>query len=113
MQTLYTVTTVDADTAPQTAGIAAAQKILAQHFDQTRALFIYITWFLTEVIRYVETDAHQKASKHLPTSQDLNVNTKIAGNEVLWNMLEDPALKENFATQKPELTTDKERLRRI
>jgi N utilization substance protein B len=113
MQTLYTVTTVDAETAPQTAGIAAAQKILAQHFDQTRALFIYITWFLTEVIRYVETDAHQKASKHLPTSQDLNVNTKIAGNEVLWNMLEDPALKEQFATQKPELSTDKDLLRRI
>jgi len=113
MQTIYTVTTLETDTDPKKAGNSESQKILAQHFDQIRSLFVYITWFLTEVIRYAETDAHLKASKHLPTSKDLNVNTKIAGNEVLWNMLEDPALKEQFASQKPELIADKDLLRRI
>ncbi len=98
MQTLYTLSTLENEVKP-----GEPQKLLQQHFDQTRSLLIYLTWFLTEVIRYAETDAHQKASKHLPTTNDLNVNTKIAGNELLWKMLGDPALKDQFAIQKPEL----------
>jgi N utilization substance protein B len=108
MQTIYTVTTLETEVKP-----GEPQKILQQHFDQTRSLLIYLTWFLTEVSRYAETDAHQKASKHLPSEQDLNINTKIAGNEVLWKMLDDPALKEQFASEKPALKSDKELLRKI
>ncbi len=108
MQALYTVTTLETEVKP-----GEPQKILQQHFDQTRALFVYLIWFLTEVSRYAETDSHKKASKHLPTASDLNVNTKIAGNELLWKMLEDPLLQEQFAKLKPELTTDKELLRKI
>ncbi len=106
MQTLYTLSTFENEETSPPSGQAGAdpQRLLQQHFDQTRSLLIYLTWFLTEVIRYAETDAHQKASKHLPTTEDLNVNTKIAGNELLWKMLSDPALKEQFAIQKPELT---------
>ncbi len=108
MQTIYTVTTLETEVKP-----GEPQKILQQHFDQTRSLLIYLTWFLTEISRYAETDAHQKASKHLPSEQDLNINTKIAGNEVLWKMLDDPALKEQFAVEKPALKSDKELLRKI
>lgn len=108
MQTIYTVTTLETEVKP-----GEPQKILQQHFDQTRSLLIYLTWFLTEVSRYAETDAHQKASKHLPSEQDLNINTKIAGNEVLWKMLDDPALKEQFTAEKPALKSDKELLRKI
>lgn len=108
MQTVYTVTAQEKEVKP-----GEAQKILQDHFDQTRSLLVYLTWFLTEVTRYAETDAHQKASKHLPTAEDLNVNTKIAGNEVLWKMLDDPALKEQFNKEKPETYTDKELIRKI
>jgi N utilization substance protein B len=72
-----------------------------------------MTWFIAEICRYAEADAHRKASKHLPTTNDLNVNTKIAGNEVLWKMLEDPALKEQFNQLKPQLQSDPDLLRRI
>ena len=89
------------------------KKILQQHFDQSRSLLVYLTWLVTEISRYAETDAHQRASKHLPTQDDLHVNTKIAGNELLWKMLEDPALKEQFASEKPELIADKEIIRKI
>jgi N utilization substance protein B len=108
MQTLYTITTLETKVTP-----GDSQKILQQHFDETRSLLIYLTWFLTEVSRYAETDSHKKASKHLPTASDLNVNIKISGNEVLWKMLDDPALKEQIAVLKPELSTDKELLRKI
>lgn len=107
MQAVYTTTTLETAVKP-----GEPLNILKQHFEQTRSLLIYLTWFLTEVARYAETDAHQKASKHLPTEQDLNVNTKIAGNEVLWKMLEDAALQEQFKKEKPELKADTELIRK-
>lgn len=108
MQTIYTVTTLE-----QEVKTDEPQKILQQHFDQTRSLFVYLIYFLTETARYAEADAHHKASKHLPTDADLHINTKIAGNETLWKMLNDAALKEQFTRQKPELICDKELLRKI
>jgi N utilization substance protein B len=98
MQTLYTMVTLENES-----GASDPQKLLQQHFDQVRSLFVYLTYFLTEVARYAETYAHKQASKHLPTADDLNINVKIAGNEVLWKLLEDPALKEQFNIEKPHL----------
>jgi N utilization substance protein B len=108
MQTIYTVTTLEKETKPR-----ESQKILQQHFDQTRSLFVYLIYFLTETARYAETDAWQRGSKHLPTKEDLHVNTKIAANEVLLKMLNDAALKEQFAQQQPEQLCDRELLRKI
>ena len=106
MQTIYTTNTLEAT------GIDP-QKILQQHFNQTRSLLVYLIYFLSETARYAETDAHQRASKHLPSADDLNVNTKIAGNEVLLKMYEDASLQEQFKKLKPELMADKELLRKI
>ena len=108
MQTLYTIDTIDGLLKP-----GEPQKILQQHFNQTRSILVYLTWFLTEIARYAETEAHKRASKHLPTAEDLNVNTKIAGNEVLWKMLEDVALKEQFEKEKPHLKGDTDMIRKI
>jgi N utilization substance protein B len=108
MQALYTVTTLENEIIP-----GEPQKILQQHFDQTRSLFIYLIYFLTEVARYAETDAHHRAGKHLPNASDLNVNIRITGNATLLKILQDPALKEQFAKEKPELIIDKELLRKI
>ena len=77
MQTLYNMATVDSEGKP-----GEPQKILQNHFDQTRQLFVHLTYFLTEVSRYAETDAHQRAGKHLPSYEDLHVNTKLAGNKI-------------------------------
>lgn len=108
MQTLYTMVTWENEKKPP-----EPQKLLQQHFDQVRSLFVYLIYFLTEVTRYAETYAHQRASKHLPTAEDLHINTKLAGNEVLWKMLEDPALKEQFASEKPQLSSSSELVRKI
>lgn len=108
MQTLYTLSTLETDTKP-----GDPQKILQQHFDQTRSLLVYLLYFLSEIARYAEKDSHNRAGKHLPNAADLNVNVKIAGNELLWKMLEDPALKEQFVIEKTELKIDTELLRKI
>lgn len=108
MQTIYTVSTLETEIKS-----SEAQKILQKNLDQSRALLVYLIFFLTEVVRYAEKDAHLKASKHLPTAEDLTTNTKIAGNELLWKVLEDPALKEQFSIDKPALHTDNDLIKKI
>ncbi|MET0635037.1 MAG: transcription antitermination factor NusB [Chitinophagaceae bacterium] len=108
MQTLYTMDSLENMTKP-----GEPQKILQNHFNQTRGLLVYLTWFLIQVARQVEKEAHKRASKHLPSVEDLNVNIKIAGNELLWKMMEDPELVDQFAKEKPEHKSDPDLIRRI
>lgn len=88
MQTLYTIDSVSGDTGP-----GEPEGILTKKIEQSRQLFTYLIYFITEVARFAETDARQKAGKHLPSASDLTINTKIAGNELLWKIVEDPTFK--------------------
>ncbi len=108
MQVIYTVTSFEKDVKP-----ADPQKLLQQHFNQTRSLLTYLIWSLTEVARYAEKNAHQRASKHLPSAEDLSVNTKIAGNEQLWKILDDASLQEQFRKEKHEHIADNELIKKL
>src|SRR5215813_12032085 len=101
MQTLYTIAALENEVKP-----GDAVKILQKHFDQTRQLFIYLTYFLSEVARFAEIDAHTRASKHLPSYEDLHVNTKLAGNEICQKISIDTSFQEFIKIDKPELLLD-------
>jgi len=88
MQTLYSIESMNNETKP-----GEPIKILQKNLEHSRQLFTYLVYFITEVARYAEVDAAQKAHKHLPTQGDLNINTKIAGNELVWNVLTDNSFK--------------------
>lgn len=88
-------------------------KSLQKHFDQSRQLLVYIIYFITEVARYAEKDSRNRASKHLPTQDDLHVNTKLAGNELLWKILDSAEWKEAIKNEKPQLIEDNELVRKI
>jgi N utilization substance protein B len=89
------------------------QRLLQKHFDQSKDLFHYILFFITEIGRYAETDSFARSSKHLPSDEDLNVNTKIAGNEWLWKIKEDVSLKGEWERSKPDLRIDKDLVRKL
>lgn len=108
MQTLYTLEAREQDAKP-----GEAVKILQRHFDQSRQLFTYLVYCITEVARYAETDSRLRSSKHLPSAQDLNVNIKLADNEYLWKILEDPSLKKALESDKPQLQDNRELIRRL
>jgi transcription antitermination protein NusB len=108
MQTLYTLATLENDVKP-----GEPQKLLQKHFDQSKDLLQYFLYFLSEVASYAETNSYLRSSKHLPTAEDLNVNTKIAGNELLWKIKEDPAVKGEWALSKPEQRVDKELVKKL
>ena len=108
MQTIYTLSTLEHEVKP-----GEPVKMLQRHFEESRELLIYLTYFLHEVAGYAETDAYNRSSKHLPTKEDLNVNTKIAGNQVLWKMKESPSYQAELNRIKPQQTIDKELVRRF
>jgi transcription antitermination protein NusB len=108
MQTLYAVDSMDGDVKP-----GEATSILTKKIEQSRSLFTFLIYFVTEVARYSETDARQKASKHLPTEQDLNINTKIAGNELLWKIVDSPCYLEAIKEFKPQHIIDTDLLKKI
>jgi N utilization substance protein B len=108
MQTLYSAETAQGEMKP-----GEPLKILQKHFDQTRGLLVYLVYVVSEIARYAETDARQKASKHLPTQADLNINIKLAGNELLWKLLEDVSYQQALKEDKPELLADREQIKKL
>jgi N utilization substance protein B len=108
MQTLYTL-----EAQEQTIKPGEATRMLQKHFDQSRQLLSYLLYFIIEIARYAETDARLRASKHLPSQEDLNVNIKLAGNELLWRMQEDASLKKALEADKPHLQDNRELVRKL
>jgi N utilization substance protein B len=107
MQTLYALE------AQENQKTADALKILQKHFDHSRQLLIYLIYFLTELARYAETDSLRRSSKHLPTEHDKNVNTKLAGNQLLWKMLEQESYQKTAKKDKPELNDHADMVRKL
>jgi len=107
MQSLYSLDSMSNDVKP-----AEAVRLLRKQIDQTRQLFVYLVYFVIEVARYAEIDAHKKASKHLPSEEDLNINTKIVGNELLWKIVEEQSYRNAVDETKPVHLREEELLKR-
>lgn len=88
-------------------------KTLKKQLNQSCELFIYLLYFLTEVARYAETDAKKRATRNLPSSADLNVNTKISGNSLLWTILESPSFKQAVQSTRMEFDETEEEVRKV
>ncbi len=86
---------------------------LQKQFDNSRNLFAYLLYFLAEVARYAETDARIRSLKNLPSSEDLVVNTKIAGNELLQKILDNVSLRKVFKNNPPGFEDTRERVKKI
>ncbi|MBY0479610.1 MAG: transcription antitermination factor NusB [Chitinophagaceae bacterium] len=108
MQTLYTCFTREGDITKE-----EAIRILHRHIDQSRQLFVFLIHIVTEVARYAEVDSRIRASKHLPTAEDLKVNTKLAGNQLLWQILEHASYKEVLKELKTELLNQEDWIKKL
>ena len=93
MQVLYMVET-------ETQGTQAG--LLQKEFDKTRNLFVFLVHLLHQVTLYAEVEAGQRASKNLPNASDLTVNTKLAGNSIVWQTMESENFKKAIELVKPQ-----------
>lgn len=107
MQALYSIESMNNETYP-----GEALQILKQNIDHSRYLLTYLVYFIIQVTRYAEKDAAQKAQKHLPSDSDLNISTKISGNEIVWTLLENNSFKKSVEHFKLKYLTDDELIRR-
>lgn len=98
MQALYASETMEDN---QPVNSIQPRKLLQKHFDLSKQLLVHIINSICEVARYVEEDARNRASKHLPSAEDLSVNTKLAGNELLWIINELPSWQAVVKEEKP------------
>ncbi|ATL47855.1 transcription antitermination factor NusB [Chitinophaga caeni] len=109
MQTLYAIDTMDAETLRP----GTATGLLNEKLDQTCQVFTYLLYSVTNVALYAETDAIARSSKHLPSEADLNVNTKIAGNEYVYQLLNDRGFQVNLDQWKLKNLPDTEITRKL
>ena len=108
MQALYSIESMNNETRP-----GEPLQILKQNIDQSRHLFTYLVYFIIEVARFAERDAVQKAQKHLPSENDLNINTKISGNEIVWDILNNNSFQKSLEQFKIKYLIDDELIRKI
>lgn len=101
MQVLYSIETIN-DASDKKSPIRSLDQLL----DNTKELMTYLLYFLTEVSRYAEVDAAYRASKNLLSSDDLNVNIKLAGNDIVWKIVENVSYKAVIEQYKPQLNEE-------
>ncbi|MCX6208567.1 MAG: transcription antitermination factor NusB [Bacteroidetes bacterium] len=108
MQLLYSI-----DTTSDTTAFRNPVQTLDRNFDKTRELFVFLLTNVLAVAKYAERDARHRAAKNVPSEQDLNVNTKIAGNIMLWQILENVSYKIAVEQYKTNLVVDDDITRKL
>ena len=107
MQTLYSIESMNNETR-----VGEPLSILKKNLEQSKHLFTYLVYFINEVALFAEKDAAQKSQKHLPSQHDLNINIKIAGNEIVWTILENTSFKRSVEQFKIKYLIDDELVRK-
>ena len=107
MQALYSIESMNNETRP-----GEPLQILKRNIVHSQHLFTYLVYFITEVARFAEKDAAQKAHKHLPSVSDLNINTKISGNDVAWAIIENASFQKSVEEFKIKSSIDDELVRK-
>ena len=90
MQALYSIESMNNETLP-----GEPLQILKKNLEHSQHLFTYLVYFIIDVARFAEKDAAQKAQKHLPSSNDLNINTRISANEIVWAIIENATFQKS------------------
>lgn len=116
MQTLYSLESSMAFNAEGKTAVdflPLARKQLQQHLDQTNSIFIFLLYNTAEVARYAFTDARHRASRHLHTPEDFNVNTRIAINPVVDRLINNSGFSEKSSKQNVKHQIDNESIKKV
>lgn len=108
MQLLYSI-----DTTNEIAAFKNPVAMLEKKFDRTRELFIFLLYNTLAVAKYAEKDSRNRAAKNIPSNEDLNVNTKISGNQILWNIVENDIYIEAVEMYKTDIVSDEDVVRKL
>src|SRR5690606_33641819 len=110
MQTLYTLATTGVTSLDEQKKHGAG--LLEEKISRFLDLFVISVLYTLKVAQYAEKDAGKRAAKYLPTTEDLNVSTKIAGNEFLWKILNNETFIEKIKDKHISRYIDDEQVRK-
>lgn len=88
-------------------------KLLVEKFHRSSDVFSLLLLYISKVAQFAEINARQRASKYLPTEEDMVVNTKIAGNTFLWELLNNNTFQEKIKEDNIERFIDEEWVKKI
>lgn len=88
-------------------------KHLNKHFDSSLQLLLYLLQTMVRIAQYVEVDAQKRSSKNLPTANDLNINTRIANNTYLQDILNDKQFITAVEKYKIDVLIEKETIKKL
>ena len=90
-----------------------ATKYFDSKLAQTSNLFATLTHLLIQICDYTLIYANQRSSKHIPTKEDLNFNTKLAGNIIIAKLKHNQSLSEVLKKAKTSTLFENEFLKRL
>lgn len=88
-------------------------KKLDKQFEQTQSILAVCVELVCQVCDYVLVYAQQKSSKHLPSYEDLNVDTRLARNSIVQKIKTNTSFNELVRTNHLNLFFDPEYIRHL
>lgn len=122
MQSIYTLDAFTVNAAEEAQGTKIPShdelekngiKVLVEKFHRSSDLFALLLLYVSKVAQFSEINARQRASKYLPTEEDMVVNTKIAGNTVLWDLLNNNTFQEKVKEDNVERHIDEDWVKKL
>lgn len=111
MQSLYTVATMDELQTDDSK--AKCVSILNEKLNRSLDLFVTTILYILNVAQYAERNAQLNQSKLIPTDDELQNNTKIAGNLFLWQILSNETFAEKVKSSHLEEQVNEDWIKKI
>ena len=122
MQSIYTLDAFTVNAAEEAQGTKVPSqdelekngiKVLVEKFHRSSDLFATLLLYVSKIAQFSEINARQRASKYLPTEADMVVNTKIAGNTILWDLLNNNTFQEKLKEDNIERHIDEDWVKKL
>ncbi len=111
MQSLYTVATMDELQTDDSK--AKCVSILNEKLNRSLDLYVTTILYILKVAQYAERNAQLNQSKLIPTDDELQNNTKIAGNLFLWQILSNETFTEKIKSNHLEEQVNEDWIKKI
>jgi len=102
LQSLYAYHQTDA------VNVSQQEKNLLLSIDKVYEMYIWMLSLIAEVVGYAQTDASDRAHKHLPTADDLNANLKLLTNRFVISLNQNKEYLAGLKKYKVEWTFEPE-----
>lgn len=97
----------------ETKDITGFEKSLLQNVARVNEAYLTVLSLTIEVAKYAEIDAQERASKYIPSEEDLNASTRIASNKLIHLLETFPTFIDDTKKLKIDFVNDQEIVRSI